>query len=121
MKKQLYYLFKIFMFLALLCLITVCMIGCGNSNFSIDGKWKNVGENTFGQAQKGSIVVFNGTNCNWYSPQDTYAFYKDGDNYRLDITGALFGENRSFKVVVTDKNNIEIYNGSTPISMKRVE
>jgi hypothetical protein len=86
----------------------------------IEGKWKNVGENTFAMAQKGAIIVFDGTNCNWYSPSDTYAFYKDGDDYRLDIT-SLIGESRSFVVKVIDNDNIEIYFGDTPITMQRVD
>ena len=103
--------------IALISLVTAC----GSSEFTIEGKWKNVGDNTFGQAQKNSIIVFNGTNCNWYSPNDVYAFYKDGSDYTLDITGALFGENRSFTVEVVDSDNILIYNGTTPITMQRVE
>ena len=39
--------------------------------FSIEGKWKSVGESGFGQAQPGAIVAFDGTNCNFFSPKDT--------------------------------------------------
>ncbi len=51
------------------------------NNFSIEGKWKNIGSETFGQAQQGAIIVFDGINCNFFSPKDTYAFSKDGDHY----------------------------------------
>ena len=86
----------------------------------IEGKWKNIGENTFAMAQRGAIIAFDGTNCNWYSPRDTYAFYRDGDHYRLDITSAI-GESRTFVVKVIDNDNIEIYFVDTPITMQRVE
>ena len=91
----------------------------GNS-FAIEGKWKNVGEATFGQAQKGSIVAFDGKNCNFFSPQDTYAFYKDGDTYRLDTTSLLFSQNLSFTVNIVDANNIEINTGGGVVVMTRV-
>ena len=35
-------------------------------DFYIEGKWKSVGSYGFGQAQPGSIVIFNGTNCNFF-------------------------------------------------------
>ena len=89
------------------------------NNFSIIGKWKNVGTYTYGQAQKGSIIVFDGANCNFFSPNDTYAFYKDGDNYRLDCTSPL-ADTVSFTVKIVDENNIDIVNGSNIVELKRV-
>ena len=90
--------------------------------FQIEGKWKNVGTTTFGQAQEGSIVVFDGTNCNLYSPADTYAFYHNGDSYQLDCTSAVFSENLTFYVYVIDENNIEIdTGGEKPLELTRVE
>lgn len=89
------------------------------NNFKIEGKWKNVGTNTFGQAQKGAIVVFNGTNCNLFSPVDTYGFYKKGEDYLLDCTSP-FGDTVSFKVKLIDKDHIDIYYSSDCIEMTRV-
>jgi len=83
-----------------------------SGNFAIEGKWKQVGEDTHGQMQKGSIIVFGGVNCNVWSPQDTYAFYKEGDEYRLDISGLLFNTTMSYQVTVIDNDNIEIRPGS---------
>ena len=91
------------------------------SNFNIKGKWKNIGTYTFGQVQSGAIVAFDGKNCNVYSPQDTYAFYKDGDSYTLDCTSLLFSETISFKVKIVDKDNIHIYYGSNYLDLRRVE
>lgn len=88
-------------------------------SFSIIGKWKNVGEYTFGQSQKGSIISFDGTNCNFFSPKDTYAFYKNGDNYKLDCTSPL-ADTVSFTVKIVDENNIDIFNGTDIIELKRV-
>jgi hypothetical protein len=81
------------------------------SNFVIEGKWKQVGSDTHGQMQQGAIVIFNGANCNVWSPQDTYAFYKDGGKHRLDVTGLLFANKMSYWVTVTDRNNINLTPG----------
>ena len=89
--------------------------------FSIEGKWKNVGTYTFGQVQSNAIVVFDGTYCNVFSPQDTYAFYKDGDDFRLDCTSFLFSDTLSFTVKIVDKNNIDIYNGTNYLELTKVE
>ena len=88
-------------------------------NFSIIGKWKNVGDYTYGQAQKGAIITFNGTNCNFFSPKDTYAFYKDGDDYTLDCTSPL-ADTVSFTVKIVDEDNIDVVNGSNIVELKRV-
>ena len=112
MKKAL----SLILALALLLLLSAC----GGKGFSIEGKWKNVGSATFGQVQSGSIVVFDGKNCNVFSPKDTYAFYKDGSRYKLDCTGLLFSENLSFTVKIVDKDNIEIDPGSGVLKLKRV-
>jgi hypothetical protein len=87
--------------------------------YYMEGKWKNVGSGTFGQMQQGAIVVFNGMNCNVFSPNDTYAFYEEGGRYRLDVTG-LMGGNPSFTVVPLDNNNCELHYGSTVIALRRV-
>ncbi len=80
-------------------------------SFSIEGKWKNLSQNTYGQVQSGAIVSFNGKNCNFISPSDIYAFYKEGNNYVLDCTTMLFSETESFPVVVLDRNHIKVYTG----------
>ena len=90
------------------------------SDFSIEGKWKNVGTYTFGQVQSGAIVSFDGTNCNVFSPRDTYALYKDGNDYRLDTT-SLLGDTLSFTVNIVDKDNIDVYYGTNYLELKRVE
>ena len=83
------------------------------SQFSIEGTWKNTGSYTYGQVQSGAIVRFNGSNCNVVSPSDTYAFYKDGSDYRLDCTTMLFSETLSFEVDIIDNDHICIYTGSS--------
>ena len=88
-------------------------------DFAIEGKWKSVGEKGWGQAQPGAIIVFDGANCNYYSPKDTYAFYKDGSIYRLDVT-SLMGESQSYNVKIVDIDNIEIMYGSITTVLKRV-
>lgn len=80
-------------------------------SYDITGKWKSVGESGFGQAQPGAIVVFDGNNCNFYSPNDTYAFYKEDDRYVLDITSVL-GESLSQTVNIIDDDNIEVAGAS---------
>lgn len=91
------------------------------SSFNIEGKWKNNGEYTFGQVQAESIISFDGEHCNVYSPQDTYAFYKDGDDFRLSCTSFLFSDTVSFTVKIVDENNIDLVDGSDILELTRVE
>ena len=90
------------------------------SSFSIEGKWKNTGTYTYGQVQSGAIVSFDGTTCNVVSPADTYAFYKDGNDYRLDCTTMLFSETQSFVVKIVDQDHIDIYVGNNYLELARV-
>jgi len=89
-------------------------------DFAIEGKWKSVGDYGFGQAQPGSIVIFDGKNCNYFSPNDTYAFYEDGNRLILDCTSMLFSQNQSFTVTIIDEDNIEVAQGSYVTELKRV-
>lgn len=91
-----------------------------STGFSIEGKWKSVGSYGFGQAQPGAIVVFDGTNCNFFSPSDTYAIYKNGGSYTLDVTSILTSKTLSFSVNVIDKDNIELTYGGKTTKLKRM-
>lgn len=93
--------------------------GCGDGEFSIEGTWKATGDESWGIVSKGSVVTFNGTNCNLFSPNDTYAFYEEGGEYHLDVTGVL-GSGGSFEVTVVDDDNIELRQGSTTLVFVRV-
>ena len=106
---------------ALAFALCACSSGGGLNKFSIEGKWKNVGEDTFGQVQQGSIVVFDGENCNVYSPQDTYAFYKEGSDYTLDCTSMLFSDTVTFTVKVIDNDNIEMTGYGGVLKLTRVQ
>lgn len=89
-------------------------------SFTIEGKWKNVGTTTCAQIQRGSIVTFDGAQCNVYSPFDSYAFYEQGGEYRLDCTSPFAGDSLCFKVNIIDSDNIELINGSTVVQLMRV-
>ena len=98
--------------------LTSCSVA---TEFSIEGKWKSVGEEGFGQAQPGVIVVFNGQNCNFLSPKDTYGFTKEDDGtYRLDVTSWLFSAPMSFDVEVVDNDHIIITGTSKTTELERV-
>lgn len=88
-------------------------------NFSIFGTWKNTGSYTYGQAQSGAIIVFDGSRCNFLSPSDTYAFYAEDDHYRLDCTSPL-GDTVSFTVRIIDENHIDIFNGQNIVELTRI-
>lgn len=90
------------------------------SNFTIEGKWKNIGNDTYGQAQKGAIIVFDGINCNFFSPSDTYAFYENGDWYKLDCTSPL-ADTVSFTVKTIDDNHIDIFYSGGTVELERVK
>lgn len=90
------------------------------SDFTIEGKWKSTGEYGFGQAQPGAIVVFDGNNCNFYSPKDTYAFYPDGDGYTLDVTSFQSTDSQSFLVKTIDENHIDVMAGGETTELTRI-
>ena len=91
------------------------------SGFSIEGKWKSIGDSGFGQAQPGAIVAFDGTNCNFFSPKDSYTLYQDGDTYKLDVTSYLFADTLTFTVNTIDEDHIVITSGQTVTELERVE
>jgi len=84
------------------------------ASFSIVGTWQVVGNQGFGQAQPGAIVMFNGTQCNIYSPQDTYMY----SNGKISGTG-LLGGNWSFLVNYKDDNDIDLVDSTMTISLSR--
>ena len=85
------------------------MSGVANSDFSIVGCWKSVGDYGFGQAQPGATVTFNGTHCNFYSPYDTYNFYQEAGKWKLSCKNVLWKDVLTFTVEVIDNDNINIY------------
>lgn len=91
------------------------------ADFTIEGKWKSVGDYGFGQAQPGAIVAFDEIHCNFYSPSDTYALYQEDGKWRLDCTDFLFANTVSFTVEIIDNNNINIYYGSNVTELRRLD
>lgn len=91
------------------------------NNFSIEGKWKSVGSYGFGQAQPGAIVAFDGTNCNFFSPSDTYAFYADGNDYRLECTSFMSTSTATFTARIIDADHIDVYYGDNITELQRTE
>ena len=89
-------------------------------DFVIEGSWLSVGSGCFGQAQPGMTFTFDGTHCNYYSPKDTYAFYQDDGQWKLDCTSFLFSETLTFKVEVIDANSINVYYGSNRTELSRI-
>lgn len=80
--------------------------------FAIEGSWKSVGSVGFGQAQPGITVTFDGSQCNFYSPADTYRLYESGGALKLDCTNMLWKDTLTFDVEVVDNDHITIYTGS---------
>lgn len=112
----------------ILILLSLLLTACGGNKpsgtmdgFTIEGKWKSIGSYGFGQAQPGAIVVFNGTNCNFFSPQDTYAFYQDGNNYKFETTSFMSTDTLSFTVKIIDSDHIDIYRGDNITELERVD
>lgn len=89
-------------------------------DFVIEGSWLSVGSGGFGQAQPGMTVTFDGTHCNFFSPYDTYAFYQDDGQWKLDCTSFLFSETLTFKVEVIDMDSINVYYGSGCTELSRI-
>lgn len=88
-------------------------------DFAIEGKWKNIGTQGFGQAQPGAIVSFDGVNCNFYSPKDTYAFYKDNGKWVLDCTNVLWRDTLSFEVEIIGSDMINVIYGNIITELER--
>ena len=116
---------KLLLILAV-AVLAVLLTGCGmqkkaGQGFSLTGTWKSVGASGFGQAQPGALVTFDGSKCNFYSPYDTYALYRDNGKLVLGITSFLFSENLTFEVQVLDADRIRvIYGSSVAAELKRV-
>lgn len=87
--------------------------------FSIVGSWRSTGNYGFGQAQPGATISFDGTHCNFFSPYDTYAFYQENGQWKLDCTSFLFAETLSFRVEIIDWDSINVYYGSNCTELKR--
>lgn len=96
--------------IAIAVLVTCLLAACGGASFSIRGSWKSVGETGWGQAQPGAIVRFGDGEANLYSPRDTYALTRDGDGYRLEVTG-LLGGSATFALTVVDDDTIQLRSG----------
>ena len=96
--------------------------GCSfiSGGFVLEGKWKNTSNTTLGQASPGAIVAFDGTNCNFFSPKDTYAYYEAGDHYVLECTSFLFNRTLSFTIFLIDNDNIEISYGNQKATFARI-
>ncbi len=109
---------------ALLVVVLLCMTlflsACGSS-FSIKGKWKNTGSQSYGQAVLGGIVVFDGENCNFLSPNDTYALEKSGNGYQLTVTTLLFNQVMTFPVKVINNDKIEVNSGNITVTLEQVK
>ncbi len=102
-------------------LLAVALVACAGG-FSIEGRWKSVGDSVWGQAAPGAIITFDGSRANLYSPSDTYAFYSQGGAYHLDVTG-LLGGTTDFNVQVIDGNDVELTiagDPSTKLVLERV-
>ncbi len=87
--------------------------GAAEEEFSIVGMWRSVGSYGFGQASPGSTVIFDGSHCNFYSPDDTYEFYRLNGQWILQTKNVLWGDVLTFDVEILDSDHINvIYNGS---------
>lgn len=105
------------MLLSAVCTLVAC--GVAGQSFSIEGKWKNIGTDTYAMVQQGTVVTFDGSHCNVMSPSDTYAFSGSSGSYKLDVS-AVLGGNQTFNVNVKDNNDIELIAGSTTLQLQRV-
>ena len=105
---------KVMAFMACIVLagaLAAPLAACGGSN-KIEGNYIVV-EGSFGQMQPGAAVVFNGSECNVFSPRDTYAF----NGSTLTVTG-LLGGNITFQVDINGKE-VVLNNGSSRVVLER--
>lgn len=77
-------------------------------HFDIVGEWLSVGDYGFGQAQPGHTTTFDGTHCNFYSPEDTYTFTEEDDHYILETENILWKDVLQFRVDTVSNDRIII-------------
>jgi len=84
----------------------------GIDDFSIFGSWQQVEGNPGWAVVNGRTVVFNTSfESNIFSPRDIFSLSDGGSDYFwLHVTGLLGGD-ISYRVVVIDSNNIEVFEG----------
>ena len=111
---------SVILILPVVAIAVVTLLYFTGAFFSIKGKWKNVGDTTFGQIQKNSILIVDDNYCNLYSPRDTYAFTSSLGSHKLEITSFLFGEHLEFNVTILDNDNILLERNSTTLRLCRV-
>lgn len=90
-------------------------------NLKIEGKWKSVGDYGFGQAQPGAIVIFDGNNCNFFSPSDTYALYEKDGEYYLDVTSFMSTDTLTFTIKTVDSDHIDVFYGGQVTELQRMD
>lgn len=95
--------------------------GSYSGSFSIEGTWESTGSYGFGQAQPGALVTFDGENCNFFSPMDTYTFTSDGSSGVLECTSFLFSDTLQFDVEIVDNDLIYVYFDGSETELTRVE
>lgn len=102
-----------------LVLLAAVLTACGRG-FAIEGKWKNVGDSGFGQAQPGAIVSFDGEHCNFFSPMDTYAVYEQDGGYAMDVTAFLSTDTLTFRIEVLSDDHIIVTYHDTETELQRM-
>ncbi len=91
-----------------LILVVAIMSACAPS-FSIVGSWKQTYGEPGWDSQNGRIVWFDDSQCNIFSPLDTYGISdKTSDSFTLSVSG-LLGGNLTYSAVILDSNNIDVY------------
>lgn len=102
-----------------LAALASCSLGASDKDLDLIGAWK-VTKGAWGMVAKGSVVSFDGHHTALFSPQDTYALYKEDETWKLSITG-LLGSGATFTVKVLDENNIELTTtDNVMLALKRV-
>lgn len=88
--------------------------------FTIEGKWQNVGSMSGWMVDRGSVIVFDGSYCSIYSPMDTYTFAKNGNQYLLTVSGMIGGV-ITFDVTIQDNDHITLADDGIVFELQRVE
>ena len=102
----------------------IILMGCLKP-FRIEGQWEKAEDNCTARTiskdmkEDNTIIFFNGSNCNFSSPFETYRFQKIKGSYFLTISNILY-DKVTFRVNVLDNDHIEISGDGAVVKLERI-
>ena len=109
---------------SIVILSIIMLMGCLKP-FRIEGQWERAEDNcaartiSYDIKEDDTIIFFNGSNCNFSSPFETYRFQKIKGKYFLTVSNILC-DKVTFRVNIIDNNHIEISGSGDVVKLERI-